>query len=237
MNASSVRAQRPTLQETVQERVKQFIIENDHRAGDPLPPEAELARRLGISRPSLREAMRVLQTLGVVESRHGSGTYVGRFRMETLIDGMSFSIMASNESNALQALSEILEVREILEANLVRRAATVITPDQVESLQALVTEMQAKADSGETFTPLDLKFHEVLYDALGNSLIVQLVRAFWKVFDRVEVDLRGVGGELQSIVDIHQGIIDAIRDGIPDDAERAMTRHFDGIRDRVPVAR
>lgn len=237
MNASTVRAQRPTLQETVQERVKQFIIENDHRAGDPLPPEAELARRLGISRPSLREAMRVLQTIGVVESRHGSGTYVGKFRMDTLIDGMSFSIMASNETNALQALSEILEVREILEANLIRRAATMITQAQVESLESLVNEMQEHADAGETFTPQDLAFHEVLYEALGNSLIVQLVRAFWQVFDKVEVDLRGIGGELQSVVDIHRGIVDAIRHGDADEAEAAMTRHFDGIRERVTVAR
>lgn len=237
MTGIGVRTQRASLQETVQERVKQFIIENDHRSGDPLPPEAELARRLGISRPSLREAMRVLQTIGVVESRHGSGTYVGRFRMETLVDGISFSIQASSEANALHALSEILEVRELLEGHLVRQCASSITPEQVEQLEDVINRMQAKADAGEIFTQEDMEFHEVLYSSIDNAFMVQLVTAFWKVFNKVEVHLRGVEDELDSIVTSHRNLLDALKDGDQDQAAEAMNRHFDGIRERVKLAR
>lgn len=236
MNEPGLRAPRATLQETVQERVKQFIIENDHRAGDPLPPESELARRLGISRPSLREAMRVLQTIGVVESRHGSGTYVGRFRMDTLVDGMSFSIQASSETNAVKALGEILEVREVLEGYLIGKYASTISAAELNELDALCDRMMEHARARETFPAEELAFHEALYTRSGNSLIVQLVRAFWQVFDRAEASLSRVDSELTAIVESHRQIVEALRSGDSAAAEASMSRHFDGLRDRLSQA-
>lgn len=83
---------REALHQTVQDRIKRFIIERGYRPGDPLPAEAELARALGVSRPSLREAIKALQILGVVETRHGAGTFVGRFSFSPMVDGLIFRI-------------------------------------------------------------------------------------------------------------------------------------------------
>ena len=185
MISSQNRPRRTSLLEAVQDRLMNYIIENQHRPGDLLPPEAQLAQQLGVSRSSLREAIRVLQILGVVESRHGSGTYVGSFRMDSLREGMAFSIRTNTGVNAVQALREVLEVRSVLERHMIREVAISCTDDQIVELESLVELMATKARAGHTFGPEDSAFHETMYKSLGNSLIVQLGRTFWHVFEQV----------------------------------------------------
>src|SRR5699024_5539870 len=102
---------RSILHQSTQDRVKAYILDNGLRAGDALPAGSELARVLGVSRPSLRESIRVLQTLGVIKSRHGRGTFVGRFSLAPLVDGLSFSIRVSDAPEAARGIREMLEIR------------------------------------------------------------------------------------------------------------------------------
>lgn len=233
MSSTDSQLGRTNLQDELQDRVKRYIIENNHRPGDLLPPEAQLARLLGVSRASLREAMRVLQTIGVVESRHGSGTFVGSFSMDPLLEGMTFSIRTSSHANALQAMREILEVRTVLECHLIRRVAADISGQQLEQLDQIIGQMSARADRGESFPVEDLAFHEAMYRSSHNSFIVQLVRTFWHLFAQVEGNLRSIDDELHSVVEMHQHILDALHDHNPDAAEFAMIQHLDGIQERV----
>lgn len=224
---------RVNLQNAVQDRVKQYILDNGYGPGDPLPSESEFARRLEVSRPSLREAMRVLQSMGIVESRPGSGTYVGSFNMESLLEGMSFSIQTSSGTDTLHAMREILEVRSVLELHLIRQVALSIPENHLGELTRIVQRMRERAESGLSFTAEDLAFHETVYLSLGNSFIVQLVRTFWQLFAEVEDNLRNIGGELTTIAEMHQDIVTALQQRDPDAAERAMIRHLDGIQERV----
>lgn len=237
MSGFGNRPRRTSLQNELQDRVKRYIIENGHRTGDPLPTESHLAEQMGVSRSSLREAMRVLQTIGVVESRHGSGTFVGSFRMESLLEGMTFSIRTSDEADAMQALYEILEVRSVLERHLIRQVAECCTGEQLDHLDHLLTLMRARADARQTFPDEDMAFHEHMYSSMGNSFFMQLVRTFWQLFSKVEDNLRNINEELHAVVDVHQNIVDALRTCDADAAELAMTQHLDGIRERVSNAR
>lgn len=224
---------REQLHQSIQDRVKQYILERGFQAGDALPAEAELARELGISRPSLREAIRVLQTLGVVETRHGSGTFVGRFSLTPLVDGLAFSIRVSSGQNTVRAIWELLQIREILERDLVASIAADLPDDALDGLDALVRAMEARTARGEEFSEEDRAFHQLLYRELGNPLIVQLIQAFWDIFDRLRGELPDVISELSSIVEHHRSIVDALqrRDGAA--AAAAMAAHFDGLRHRI----
>lgn len=228
---------RALLHQATQDRIKRFIIERGFQPGDPLPGEAELAHALGISRPSLREAMKALQTLGVVEIRHGSGTFVGRFSLTPLMDGLAFSIQIDIGHN-IQTVRELLEIREILERELVARVADTMTPAQLVELGTIVDRMEARARRGEVFTEEDRAFHALLYRQLGNPLVVQLLHAFWEVFFAVRDDLPGMQATLLATAAGHRAIVAALTQHDRAAASTAMTAHFVGIQERIagPVA-
>lgn len=220
------------LHQRIQDRITRFIIERGYRPGDPLPAEADLARTLGISRPSLREAMKALQTLGVIEARHGSGTYVGRFSLDPLVDGLAFRIRIDLNQN-VQTIRELLEIRLVLESSLVARVATERTPEQIAILEALVATMERRGATGEEFPEDDRVFHEVLYRPLGNSLVVTLLQAFWQVLARVRTDLNLFPADPAVTAADHRRILDAIVAGDGAAASAAMTIHFNGIQSRI----
>ncbi|HEU5433624.1 MAG TPA: FadR/GntR family transcriptional regulator [Thermomicrobiales bacterium] len=237
MTADAGSLRREALHLAIQDRLKRFIIERGYQPGDPLPAESELAHQLGISRPSLREAMKALQTLGVVEIRHGSGTYVGRFTLTPLMDSLAFSIRI-DLGRDISTVRELLEIREILERELVARAADQATPEQLAALTAIVDRMAERGARGEMFTEEDRAFHETLYQPLGNPMVVQLLHAFWQVFFAVRDELPGMQADLVATAEGHRAIVAAVARRDRAAASAAMTDHFAGIQHRLsaPIA-
>lgn len=223
---------RQALHQTVQDRIKRFIIERGYRPGDPLPAEAELARALGVSRPSLREAMKALQILGVVETRHGAGTFVGRFSFSPMVDGLIFRIR-SDLGRDVQTIRDLLEIRMTLENALVTRVATDRTPEHLAEMRAIVERMETCAARHEEFFEEDRLFHEALYRPLGNALVVTLIQAFWEVLSRVRDELRFVPVPPTVTAADHRRIVQALEAGDQAAAAEAMTTHFDGIMHRI----
>ena len=120
--SEAVASRREALHDTIQHRIERYIIDSGSSPGDSLPPQQELAKALGISVPSLREAMKSLQAIGVIEVRHGSGTYVGRFSLDPLVDGLTFRIRLEAGEN-MRTMIELLEIRMVLESAYVRQVA------------------------------------------------------------------------------------------------------------------
>ncbi|MFF1696144.1 FadR/GntR family transcriptional regulator [Streptomyces sp. NPDC058257] len=216
----------------VRRSVMQLILDRRLRPGAPLPTEAELMEELGVSRNSVREALKALQALDIVEIRHGYGTYVGQASLTPLADGLTFRALVQLGDDT-HALAEILQVREVLEEGLVRRVAVLLTDEELRQLEALVRKMEESADGGAAFPELDREFHETLYRALGNELVPQLLGAFWNVFNRVA----GVRGWVRDpapdvTVSRHRDIVTALRARDVERAQRAMADHFRGIAAR-----
>jgi DNA-binding FadR family transcriptional regulator len=220
------------VQHTIQEYIKQYIIEHRLHPGSPLPGETEIASELQVSRNAVREAIKVLQTLGIVETRHGQGTFVGDLSLQALVAGLSFRVLFDAPKN-LRMLRELLQVRQILECSLVAQLPEVTTPAHLADLRVLLAEMAARGARDEMFPEQDRAFHEVLYRPLGNSLVIQLIQAFWDVFHAVRSQLPGLGEHPMVTVKDHQRIVDALASGDGAAAAEAMAAHFAGIHCRL----
>jgi DNA-binding FadR family transcriptional regulator len=217
----------------IQREVMQLILDRKLPAGAPLPTETELMTDLGVSRNSVREALKALQALDIVEIRHGYGTYVGEVSMTPLVDGLTFRTLARPD-DPTGALAEILQVREVLEEGLISRVAATLSEAELDRLESVVTEMEAAGRDGRSFPELDSEFHELLYASLGNPLVPQLLGAFWTVFRRVAA-VRGWTEDTTPEVTArrHRDILTALRARDVEGAQRAMADHFRGIEARA----
>ncbi|HEY3506870.1 MAG TPA: FCD domain-containing protein [Actinocatenispora sp.] len=219
-------------QELIRERMTSLILERGLRAGDPLPNEQELMSLLGVGRHPLREAMKALQAVGIVEIRHGFGTYVGAVGLQSLEDGLAFR-MRQSMGGDLSDVRNVLEVREVLEVGLAAKVVAHFGRHGTDELADIVDRMRVRADAGEYFPDEDWAFHRALYQPLGNELVVGLVGVFWRAFAEVDTRLPGPRYTPADAFGWHRDLLDALRAGRPDRYAAAMTEHFVGIHGRL----
>lgn len=209
------------------EGVRMMIASGQLRPGDRLPPEAELADQLQLSRSSLREAVRALTFIGVLRTRQGDGTYVTDLDGSSLLDNLGFVVDLASERTVL----EFVQLRRLLEPAAVALAAARATDDDIRALerQLALMEAAAAADDRDGFIDADLAFHHRLTDVAGNSVLSSLLRALglrsvrahrWRV--------RSVSGAVGRTLDEHRAILQAVRARDPEAARAAATCHLMG---------
>ncbi|MFK0291037.1 FadR/GntR family transcriptional regulator [Streptomyces sp. NPDC090442] len=223
---------RATMSEDVQARIKQLILDHGLMPGDPLPTEAGLVAMLDVSRNSVREALKALQAMRIVEIRHGFGTYVGALTLEPFVEGVAFRA-AVRHLQGEPSLYELMEVREALEAGLIGTVARGLPARVLAGLRALVERMAVEARDGEVLSDTDRAFHLALYRSLGNHLLSEVLDAFWAALRRVREDLADGRPDPEVTYRQHADIVDALEAGDGERAVAAMHRHFDGIRRRL----
>src|SRR5947207_15654486 len=154
------------------ERIKEMIVSGELRPGDRLPKEADLATRLGLSRNSLREAVRALSLVRVLDVRQGDGTYVTSLRPELLLDAMAFVIDFHRDDSVLH----LLEVRRILEPAATGLAAQRMTDEQLAELGLLVDSNNA-ATGLDDLIATDLAFHRQIAVGAGHPALTSLIES------------------------------------------------------------
>ena len=211
-----------------QDAVKSFIEAHSLGPGDPLPSEAALSQELGISRASLREGIKSLEALGIVEVRHGEGIFVKAFSFDSIFNNLPYSFAVDGRS-----LHDLMQVRGALEEGLMAMLVTRIDAASVQRLEALLEAMQVKAERGRTFEEEDHNFHRELYSSLNNPFVVRLVDLFWELFHRLHGrDLIAQPALLQSVRE-HRAIVEALKRGDAAATTTAMRDHFANVRQRV----
>ncbi|MDX6237235.1 MAG: hypothetical protein QOG10_2050, partial [Kribbellaceae bacterium] len=186
--AGFARPARAGRTQLLQEQIKDRILQLGLSAGEPMPTEAELADRLNVGRNSVREAIKALQAVGIVEVRRGLGLYVGRMSLGALVDELTFHTRITLRDGRT-GLVELTEVREALEAGLAQRLISRQPGADLEELAEVLETMAAQARTGRISPDVDRLFHEVLYRPLGNALVGQLLGAFWQAYHQVEHEL------------------------------------------------
>jgi GntR family transcriptional repressor for pyruvate dehydrogenase complex len=207
-------------------RVKDMIVSGELKPGDRLPREADLAERLGLSRNSLREAVRALSLVRVLDVRQGDGTYVSSLRADELLGALSFVLeLHSGEESVL----EVLEVRRVLEPAAAAMAAHRVTEDDIAALRELCDATEA-ADSVEELVEHDLLFHRRIAEASGNAYLTRLLDTLAGPTVRVRI-WRGItqSRAVERTIAEHRAIVDALRAHQPELARSWSTVHVAGV--------
>ena len=207
------------------EKIKEMIVSGELRPGDRLPREADLAERLGLSRNSLREAVKALSLIHVLDVRQGDGTYVTSLEPAVLLDAMGFVIDFHRDDTVL----EFLEVRRILEPAATAIAAVRMTPEQIDELQALLDEL-GNDPSVEELVVNDLEFHRRIALGSGNQVLCSLVEGISGPTQRARI-WRGLTQEdaVERTLAEHRNICAAISAGQPEIARAWATVHIAGV--------
>lgn len=220
---------RPQRSEELARAIADLIVQRGLPPGAPLPTELSLMNDLGVSRNSVRESVKALQALGIVEIRHGHGTFVGSASTSALQPWLLFRTRAG-EAAGQRRLSDLLEVREIIKTELTRRVTLDHDDAMLAELQACVGRM--RGTTVEVASRADRDFHEVLCNAAGVDLARDLIGLFWDVYRAAEAELE-IPRPRRVAAAIHQRIVDGIASGDPDLAEAAVHAHFEEVRRRT----
>ena len=210
----------------LRDEIKRILLDRGLRPGDAMPTEAELIELLGVSRGSLREALKSLQATGIIETRHGTGSFVGQPSLAAMADGLMFHSRLGEGQDDLRTASDLADIREILETELIRRVALAGTPDQLERLGALVDSMDERRTRQFELDNVDHQFHRELYSELGNDLVLQLLDVFWAALASVRGSLPEPFDTPDDAVRKHRAIVAALVARDPDAAEAAVKDHF-----------
>lgn len=214
---------------TTAEKIKQLILLSGLRPGDPIPTEPELCRELGVSRTSVREAMRTLTTLDIVEVQHGHGSRVGKMSLAPLVETLVFRGVLSTGDD-LTALREVVELRSSFDLALADQLIGAHKGQDSLSLAKLVTQMKVKAGKGQTFMSEDRQFHAELLAPIPNKLAGQMVTAFWDVHTAVLPRLGlALPDDLCQTAQAHGDILDAVQSGNHDDYRNAVIHHYEPL--------
>lgn len=202
----------------VAEQLSKLVNDGVIKAGERLPSERDLAEKLNVSRPTIREAMIALELSGVIEIKTGSGIFVTQKKPRLTIDDKGIGPF------------EILEIRQIIEAEACALAAKKITKQQISELKKAIVEMEEEELRPDHSEKADWKFHNIIANATQNSAISTVINWLWEL--RSQSDLSAAfaarlrqQGVHPSIKD-HKDIVAALENGNPTEARAAMKKHI-----------
>ncbi len=206
-------------------QLKKAISDGQLRVGDRLPPERELAGLMGVSRPSVREAIQRLELLGMVETTQGGGSVV-RSLAEQEIETPIEMVLGDDKQRVL----ELAEVRAFMEAWAARQAAQNRTDEELELMRGCLEEMEKAFEKGVTAFELDLKFHSEIAAATHNVIYLHFVNSVYSLINySIKVHREQVltgKDDQERILNDHRKIFNAIQDRNPKAAEASMKGHL-----------
>lgn len=212
--------------EATMHAIKQLILARRLRPGDPLPTEQVMCDELGVSRSSVREAIRKLEALDIVSVQQGRGTFVAEMSMQPLVETLVLrGSLAVHDGPA--ALREVVDLRRYLDLGMAEAVVKSLAGKPDEELAGLVAAMESKAARRESFTEEDIAFHSALISRLGNETAQQIVRALWLVHMTVIPDLREyVDAGLEVTARAHGLMLQAAVDGDVEAYQAAVLEHY-----------
>lgn len=214
--------------EQVAEQIQNLIASGALRTGDRLPNERELAAKFGVGRSSLRDAIRTLEVMGIVESRHGSGTVVRDLSTDSLVVPLA-SVLAQKRG----LVAELLDVRRMVEPTLAARAAANATEEELAHLEDIVRRQTEKVRRGEPSIEEDSEFHYAIALAARNSVVLRVLDVLMDLLRESRARSLQVPGRPERSCAGHRRILRAIKRRDGPAAEAAVRKHLREIEEIV----
>jgi GntR family transcriptional repressor for pyruvate dehydrogenase complex len=218
---------RNKVYEEVAKQIERLILKK-LKPGDKLPSERELAESLRVSRSSIRDAIRGLELMGLVEPRQGTGTIVREVSVETVINPFADALKRRQE-----LVSELLDFRKMLEPPLAARAATHAAPEEISEMEEILQRQEQKQRQGEAAIAEDTEFHYNVALASGNSVVLKVLDVLMDLLRDTRQRSLQVEGRAQKSLAGHRRILAAIKRHDAEAAKSAMRRHIEDVEEIV----
>ncbi|MBE9487408.1 MAG: FadR family transcriptional regulator [Chloroflexi bacterium] len=223
------------LSEEIVNQIKELISRGELSPGQKIPSERELASFLGVSRPSVREAIMVLEAMGFLESRQGGGTYVRSLADATMADPLA-SMVERGDPRMLHALTEVRIGLETWSAYLAAKRAE---DSEIERLRELYNIMVEQASSGGWDAEVDCQFHLTITAATHNTLqvhVLNTIQALFKTTIMVALsEFYSKEGYIELLLNHHREILEAIADHDPERARDRMMEHLTLVEEKLAL--
>ena len=206
-------------------RIQQSILAGEFAPGDRLPPIRELADRLGVGLTSVREALRQLETLGLVRIQHGAGVYVTGSADQPLFIRM----LPTGTGMADKTRFDLISVRKMLETGGAELSAKRASQQQIEHLKEILDRMEEHIGDVERFSQTDTEFHVYIAEMSGNEILPLLLSSIRELIVRHQVELNAPIDFRKRSLRYHASIYDAIRGRSPIEARTLMAAHLDDV--------
>ena len=214
---------RNRIYEEIARQIEKMITEK-MTAGDRLPPERQLAEMFGVSRSSIRDAIRTLEMSGLVEARQGLGTVVREHSTDAMVNPLTQVLVQKRK-----LVGELLDVRKMIEPPLAARAAVHATSDEVAEMDAILQRQEEKMRGGELAIEEDNEFHYAIALAADNSVVLKVLDVLMDLLRETRERSLQVEGRPERSMGDHRDILDAIQRQDPAGAETAMRRHIEAV--------
>ena len=210
--------------EDIVRQIRRLINKGRLKVGDKLPPERDLAQAFKVSRASVREAIRVLESAGLVKTYVGDGTYVETGSVENLVKPLATVVVGGRET-----LMEIFAVRKMFEPELAYLAAESATADEISELKRILGQQRKKMGNPGLVTEIDYSFHHFLAKMAKSQVFLKLYNTLAELINQTREEFLQEGDRPQKSVDGHAEILSAIEKGNPTLAKKAMAGHLRNI--------
>jgi len=216
---------RQSLTDDLAQRVKQLIQAEGRQPGDRLPAISELARRFGVGHPTLREALKKLETLGVVDIRHGSGMYVGKNHNMLLLSNPVFDAAVTRK-----LLVDLIEARMAIELRSVGLAATNATDEQLDAMTQSLASAEQNFGNDNALNVANMSFHRQIALGSGNTVLCQILEVLSNLFQQEQRLILDIHGSREKDHAEHLAILEALRQKNETLAVERMRAHLEGVR-------
>ncbi|MBC7872174.1 MAG: FadR family transcriptional regulator [Chitinophagaceae bacterium] len=225
---------REAISDQITERILSLIRKHQLRPGDRLPPERELALLMGVSRATVREALRSLAMMNVVELKHGSGTFVTSLEPQLLVE--NFALVFSLTDNSFL---QLIEAREVIEPGATALAAQRVTDEEIIQLEDILRRSwECLHNNPADFAQLDIEFHVKTAEFSRNVLLTRIMQAIAQM--SIASSQRTAGEHhdvrikrVERATRMHQGILDAIKARDPELARQRMFEHLLSVKNTL----
>jgi GntR family transcriptional repressor for pyruvate dehydrogenase complex len=226
----SIRRQR--VSDEIVSQVKSLISQGTLKPGDRLPPERELIREFGVSRPSLREALNSLVAQGFLEVSQGNRTFVKSITSEKLQDPLSHLLRTDT-----QKIFDLIEVRKAMEAWGTFHAAQRVSEEDIKRLEEIVEEMKVALDNGKSWEKQDADFHLAIAQATHNTIQTHMMFTIYDLLRESVARVFRDQGKAKKLFHQHHRIFSAIKNRSPEKARERILEHLDYVESEVKALR
>jgi GntR family transcriptional repressor for pyruvate dehydrogenase complex len=215
---------RSKVYKVVFDRIKNLVDSGEWPAGMKLPPERVLAEKLAVGRPSVREAIRILEATGYIEIITGQGSFV-RDRSKKDIQQEHLRLLQSMLTED-ENVVDLLEVREMLEPNIAAMAAADMVQDDIENLERIMLKMEANPGNMDAVVEENINFHLALTRSTGNKVLEQMHKILLESAREPFRRFLQIPGRIEQSLDGHRQLLNAIRSRDPENARSLMLSHL-----------